>query len=120
VSTGFLFLFSAFNTAQNLTTKVMKDNDFGNLGFYSLATHYCFFGICCFFSAPIVIKLGHRFSLLLGALTYSIYISAFILPIERANNPDNKTLQSMYGAIYGILIGVAALNGFGASVLWVA
>ena len=26
----------------------------------------------------------------------------------------------MYGAIYGILIGVAALNGFGASVLWVA
>ena len=120
VSTGFFFMFAAFNTAQNLTTKVMEDNHFGKLGYYSLAVHYFFFGICSFISAPIVTKLGPRLSMLFGATTYSIFIAAFILPIERNDHPDNKTLEGMKGFIYGLLIFVAALNGIGASIIWVA
>jgi MFS family permease len=120
VSTGFLLMFAAFNTAQNLTTKVMKDNNFGNLGYYSLAVHYFFFGICSFISAPVVMKLGPRLSMLFGAMTYSIFIAAFILPIERNDHPDNQTLQGMKTFIYCLLIFVAALNGIGASIIWVA
>merc|ERR1711957_262249 len=88
LSTSFLLLFTAFHTAQNLTTKVLKDNHFGQLGFYALGVLYGSFGISSFFSAPLVHYLGHKKSLILGSLCYAIYIAGFILPLERSQHPE--------------------------------
>ena len=65
-------------------------------------------------------KLGDRFSLVLGSLCYVTFLGAFILPLKRAEYPDNETLQNMYWFIYISLLIGATLCGFGASILWVA
>merc|ERR1712160_196078 len=51
---------------------------------------------------------------------YSVYIGVFLLPIERQEHPENKTLQNMYGFIYGFLICIAFVNGFAAALMYVA
>jgi len=50
LSVGFLLLFSTFFTASGLAGKVLGDNDFGDLGFYSLGVLYVAFAFCSFFS----------------------------------------------------------------------
>ena len=79
LSTGFLLLFSAFNTAQGLAAQVLDELNLGDLGFYSLGVLYCVFGFSCFFATPIVKKCGERLSLFMGALCYTFYIASFIL-----------------------------------------
>ena len=79
LSSGFLLLFSAFNTAQGLAAQVLDELSLGNLGFYSLGVLYCVFGFSCFFATPIVKKCGERLSLFMGALCYTFYIASFIL-----------------------------------------
>ena len=92
ISTGFLLLFTAYLSAQGLTTKVMKDNNFGNLGFYSLGILYCTFGISSFFAAPLVNKMGERCALGCGSLCYVFYLGAFIPPLLRSEYKENQTL----------------------------
>jgi hypothetical protein len=89
MSFGFTLLFTAFATSQNIATKVLKDNDFGNLGFYSLGVAYFVFGCSAFFTGPIVKKLGDKCTLSLGAFCYCFYTSSFILPLMRFEYPDN-------------------------------
>jgi len=71
-------------------------------------------------AAPTVHALGDKWSLILGSLTYAIYTASQILPVLRSENPDNKTLHNMYNFMYGLILFTAALNGWGASILWVA
>jgi len=80
LSFGFFLLFTAFNTAQNLATKVLRDDSFGQLGFYSLGAHYCAFGLFSFAAAPSVNKIGPKVSMMIGCCLYALYIGAFILP----------------------------------------
>ena len=117
LSTGFLLLFSAFNTAQGLAAQVLTELDMGNMGFYSLAVLYCVFGFSSFVATPIVNKCGERASMFAGALCYTFYIASFILAATPSQYPDtdiSKTLISV------VILVAAAINGFGASILWVA
>ena len=79
LSVGFLLVFTAFNTAQNLAAKILRDNDLGDMGFYSLATVYASFGMCSLFSSKIVQSLGMRLSMFFGSACYVIYLSSYIL-----------------------------------------
>jgi hypothetical protein len=67
----------------------MKDNNFGNLGFYSLGILYGTFGIASFFATSIVKKCGDRIALGCGALCYVFYLASFIPPLIRSEYPDN-------------------------------
>jgi hypothetical protein len=82
MSTGFLLLFIAFGTAQGLASKILLDAHFGSLGFYSLGVLYVVFGCSSFLAAPLVTFLGDKWSLTLGALCYTTYVGATILPLE--------------------------------------
>jgi MFS family permease len=64
--------------------------------------------------------LGDKYSLIIGSLTYAIYTASQVLPVLRSEHPDNKTLHDLYGFMYGLILFTAALNGWGASILWVA
>ena len=55
-----------------------------------------------------------------GALCYAFYVGAFILALERAENPNSETWKNLYWFIYAFILVSAALCGFGASILWVA
>ena len=120
LSIGFLLLFTAFNTAASLAAKVLLDNEFGNLGFYSLGLLYLVFGFFSFLAAPIVRKLGAKTSLVVGSLCYSFYVGAFILPALRSQHLDSTNGLLNYSFIYSVILFAACINGFGASLLWVA
>lgn len=97
----------------------MRDDNFGDLGFYSLGLNYGCFGLFSFLSAPIVKKWGAKRSIIIGCLTYCIFIGAFILPCLSLENPRSK-LHNMHNLIYAFLMISAAITGFGGSILWVA
>mmetsp|Transcript_19652 Transcript_19652/g.14105 ORF Transcript_19652/g.14105 Transcript_19652/m.14105 type:complete len:105 (+) Transcript_19652:134-448(+) len=98
----------------------MQDNHFGNLGFYSLGLLYCVFGITSFFSAVVVNKLGTKCSLLIGAFCYCLYVACFILPAFRSENLDSDLFLLNKTFIWIVVLLCAAINGFGAGILWVA
>merc|ERR1712228_323354 len=75
--------------------------------------------IFSFPAASIVKKLGERCAMCLGSMTYTLLSASFILPLKRAENPENKTLQGMYTFIYVSLLVCALILGWGASILWV-
>ena len=117
LSIGFLFQFAAFMTAQGLAASVLEKADLGSMGFYSLALLYLIFSLSCFVATPIVNRCGERLSLSLGSLCYSAYIGSFILVSVPDQFPENKINASLVATL--IMIG-AAINGFGAAILWVA
>lgn len=65
----------------------MYDNDFGKLGFYSLGLLYTTFALVSFVSMSIVKKLGARLSLTIGSFCYVFYVSSFMLPAYKTENP---------------------------------
>ena len=70
LSCGFLLLFIAYNSTENLSAKAMSDDGFDKLGFYSMSVLYLIFAFTSFLSTAIVNKMGVKLSLFFGALTY--------------------------------------------------
>ena len=120
LSIAFLLLFSAFNTAQNLASSVLKNLGFDNLGFISLALLYLTFAICSFLSSKVVNSWGERISMFVGSACYTLYIASFLLPSASVRYPDSS-LFLLNSTFIKVVINLAAIiNGFGAGVLWVA
>ena len=121
LSVGFMLLFSVFNTAQNLASEVLDDLGFGKLGFYSLGVLYFSFSFSCFIATPIVNKCGERMSMTIGALCYTVYVGSFILASTPIKYESTKSIWLFKnGTIQAFILIAAVLNGFGASILWVA
>ncbi|KAJ3439677.1 et translation product-related [Anaeramoeba flamelloides] len=66
---GFSIVFSAFNSTQNLMTRIH-----GSYGYRSLAILYSVFGFSNLFIPPVIIKIGAKISMVLGAIFYVLYI----------------------------------------------
>eukprot|EP01133_Synstelium_polycarpum_P015014 gene15014-17756_t len=94
---AFCLVFSAFSPTQNLETSLH-----GNLGFTSLSVLYAVLAVSNFISPLIVIKMGEKYALILGTLTYTAFIAA-----------------NIKGTAVTLYIG-SAIIGFGAAVLWTA
>jgi hypothetical protein len=122
LSLGYLFVFIAFNSAANISGQALKNNGFESLGFYSMATLYLFFSFCSFFSSGIVNKLGAKASLFMGGFCYSIWIICFLPPAYYPAYKDDPDPPFIFNKsfIYFLSLFSAAVNGFGAGVLWVA
>lgn len=102
-----------------MATKILSDDHFGNLGFYSLGAHYCIFGLCSFASAPVVNKLGNKWPLVIGCASYCLYIASFIPPCLLNENPTGP-LKNYHELMYISMMVCASLTGFGGAILWVA
>jgi hypothetical protein len=70
MSVGTFILFVAANISNNLITTVLDGVGFGLLGYYNLAIYYFSFGIFSFLAVPVVMRLGDKWSLILGCCTY--------------------------------------------------
>jgi len=94
---SFCILFVAFSSTQNLQTNLN-----GKLGYWSLSVLYMVFAPANFISPYIVLLVGEKVSLLIGAACYCVYIAANIVVTEPT------------------LLGASAIIGFGAAILWTA
>ena len=111
-SVCFLLLFTSFNTSCGISQRVLTtyqnetkdtDNPFRGInGYTSIGTLYFFFAVFNWF-APVVVEIfTPKFSMMLGGLTYALYVTSFIYP----------NTSFMYLA--------SAIVGCGAAVIWTA
>jgi len=109
---SFLLLFTAFNSADNLAAKVLRDDSFNELGFYSMAALYLVFAISGFFSKAVVSSMpgSKKVPMFLGGMCYFIRILCFLLPATHQGE----------ALTWSLVIASAMLNGFGAGLLWTA
>ena len=78
-----------------------------------MAILYLVFAICSFFATAIINKIGNiRVSLACGGLCFTFWILSFILPSKK----DYLSHQF----IEAVILVTAAINGFGAAILWVS
>ena len=115
LSFAFLLLFTAFNSADNLAAKILREDGYSSLGFYSMALLYLVFAVTGFFSKSLVPYLSSFFKplpMILGSFCYFLRILSFLLPAYFGSN---------YHTLITISILIAAIfNGFGSGILWVA
>jgi hypothetical protein len=98
---------------QSIIGVVLNDGGFGQLGFYSLGLMYGVFGILSFFSAPIIRKLGDKWSIVISCFICVIGTVAQLLAVLRGNYPDSKIWINLYWPIYVLILLTSALNGAG-------
>jgi len=120
ISLGFFVLFTAFNSASNLSSKAMQDDGLGDLGFYSLGALYLVFGLTSFLAPWVVNKIGIRYSEILGAFGYFFWIFSFLCPAFYPSLKDSGVFLFTPDFIYVLLMLSAVVNGVGAGLLWVA
>ncbi len=120
ISVGFLLLFIAFNSAANLSAQVLENDGFAGLGFYTMATLYFVFAFASFFSTTIVNKIGVKISLIIGSFCYFLWVFCFLAPAFKDENRESDLFLFNKGFITFLSIFTAAINGFGAGILWVA
>ena len=76
LSFGILFLYMAFNSANNLQSTLMKSAGFGAVGFYLLAFLFLMMGVGSLLSTAAINKLGTRWCLVFGGLGNTLYLLA--------------------------------------------
>ena len=97
----------------------MKDLGFDKLGFYSLSVLYVMSTIGSFLNAPLVTRLGPKYSMFWGALCYFFWIICSLFPATSTYDNGRGLFIFKSGFIYTIMIFSAGVNGLGASILWV-
>lgn len=102
LSFSFFFIFVGFGGVQQYVTTFFSQLGFVNVGFNSLLILYIFFTLSNPLGAIVVSKYGAKKSMMVGALTYFLYIISIL----------SKSMSVIY-------IG-SALIGIGAAILWIA
>jgi len=119
LSAGFFFLFYGFNSTLFIATKVLKDNGFDNLGSYSLAFLYLCMTIGTILAPSIVYKLGAKLTLMIGSFQYVMWIIAISFTTI-SNGSETEAGRLNKSVVTAMVLITSALNGFGASMLWIA
>ncbi|KAK0397679.1 hypothetical protein QR680_002216 [Steinernema hermaphroditum] len=102
---SFMFIFSAFNSQGFIEIAVLRDkgHDSGlseDSGYYSFSIIYASFTVCNFLASPIVVSLGSKNAMILGAFCYLAFLLGFLW------------LNAF------LLYLLSAVVGFGAAVIW--
>lgn len=106
LSWGFMFTFSAFLTTSNIQKTVLdsvanEDPNFTGDGYSSLAIVYAVLSVCTFFAPSYAQEISPRLSIFTGSLCYAFFVATFLWP------------QTF------LLYFASALQGLGASLMWV-
>ncbi|XP_052062455.1 protein unc-93 homolog A-like isoform X2 [Mytilus californianus] len=100
ISTGFLLLFTSFNSLSNLQSTLNKEEALGTVG---LSVIYCAGVLSCLFLPSFVIgNLGCKWTIALSMVCYVVYMGA------------------NFHAVWGTLVPASIIIGIGASTLWSA
>ena len=110
---GFFLVFSSYCTCQNIVVEALDQHGFHLLGFYSVGMIYAFFAIGSLLCPPMVESIGAIKSMALGSFCYMIWVASCILPVTVQHT------HTVFYAVWVILLITGAINGIGASILWV-
>ena len=110
---GFCLVFTSFGPCHNIVSEAFDQAEYDSLGQYSIGIIYLVFAICSLLWTPLVESLGPIKSMWLGSLCYFIWVSSGLLPVAFQKTPFIEALVWIIMTITG------AINGFGASLLWI-
>lgn len=102
LSFSLMLLFTAFNTIQAWLTNLLATLGYSTLGNNSLTVLYVAVCFSLFLTPPLVHYLTHIRSIVVGAVCYVVYMASLIHILP------------------AVVLVASAVNGFGASLLWVA
>lgn len=117
---GFFVLQIAFGSASTIQSKIMNDDGFGKLGFYTMSTVYISCGLSCLFATSFIQRLGNKVSLAIASALNALWVFSSILAAIKYENPDYKSFIVTDAFVYPLLIFLSILSGVGNSLLWVA
>ncbi|HIH10621.1 TPA: MFS transporter [Candidatus Woesearchaeota archaeon] len=80
LSLAFFFIFLGFSGVQQYVTSYFEDAGLSSVGFVSLILIYVFFTLTSLFSSMILVKIGSRLAMIIGALLYGSYIISLLYP----------------------------------------
>jgi hypothetical protein len=114
---GVHMLLIAANVSQNMAAQILRDQGFGELGFYAVGLMNGTLGFACLFIAPVTKKLGDKCSLSLGTTTFLIYIGCQLLAVTQKTDEFGEK-SDMYTLVYILILFTAFLNGVGQAIFW--
>ncbi|CAH1112472.1 unnamed protein product, partial [Psylliodes chrysocephalus] len=82
---AFMLIFTAFQTMGNIEKTILEsieqdDPNFDGKAYYSLAIVYVFFSVFNWAAPSVISIIGPKFSMLLGGITYLLFILSFLIP----------------------------------------
>lgn len=98
----------------------MSNDDYDQLGYFSLALLYLTLGFGCLIATAIMGKIGVKKSLMLGSVCDTLWILCSLPPALKDENPGSDSFFYTDGFIYFISLFASVLDGFGDAVQWVA
>ena len=111
LSISFFILMFSFMSAASIYSKLLKENNHGDLGNQSLSVVYLVFSLSCFMAPKIAKQFSPQKTMSIAASAYSIWIVTGFLATLPEVSEVFVIMASMFGSI---------LIGIGASVIWVA
>ena len=103
-----------------MTTFVLSKDGYSALGYYILATLYLSIAFGSLVSTAVTKKLGTYKCLVLGGFGHFSFVLASTFPAYKYDHPESSSFFTSTGFMGSLLILSAVLNGFGASIIWVA
>ncbi|CAG9862335.1 unnamed protein product [Phyllotreta striolata] len=82
---AFMLIFTAFQTMGNIEKTILtsiqnEDHTFNGEAYYSLAIIYVFFSVFNWIAPSVISVIGSKFSMLIGGVTYMLFILSFLIP----------------------------------------
>ena len=103
-----------------MTTFVLEQDGYHDLGYYILAVLYLSIAFGSLISTAINKKLGTYKCLILGGFGHFSFVFASTVPAYKYDHPESTSFLTSSGFMGSFLILCAILNGLGASIIWVA
>ena len=72
----FMIMFTAYNSLQNIVSKIYSEYGYDNLGETSVLLLYSVFGVCTFITPYIIRKFGYKKVMFISSLGYATYEGA--------------------------------------------
>ena len=114
----FMFLFTAYSSAQNLAGQMYRQLGYGSLGQICLFTVFGTSSVISFISTHLKSKMTLKFGLVSGALAYSSFSFSGAVT-SYCYKEDNHSGFCEFTVIYALNIGAAALVGLGGATIWI-
>ena len=117
---GYLIMFIAISCTINMSSQVMMDDGFGNLGFYTVGLVYLMGGVTGFFAPSIVNRLGNKVCLVIAGAFNCMWLISNIFAAIKHEYPDLDSVIVRAPFVYTVGIIASLINGFGVTVMNVA
>jgi MFS family permease len=107
-----MIMFTAFNSLQNIVSKLYEEYDYPNLGQTAVICIYLTFSLCTFFTSYVIKSFGYKKVMFFSSLGYAVFELTGLLIASDIEIPK-------YVAWITVCFG-AVICGACASVIWVA